>query len=289
MTLSKLFKFVYGYMLFKAFFFSLKTRVNEVDYPNAEYVSMWRSFLRGFRERELKRALNLILENSDALSECSLEIFDCFDRSSYFALIHPNHPNVTLGFIKDSDLWDIWLKDCFYKLVREKIADLIGIGDDVKILDLGCGSVSPSFYGELVSSNGIYTGIDFSKPLLNLAMARVKEGRLSDRVNLIWNYVDSKLLFKRRYDIVICSSVLQYTNVKSTMQNAVRALGGDGLVVVFSEVFSDVHKDYLNLFNLYYSLIPSFKAFPSIEEIRNCVLDCRIKVRDHIALIEISK
>ena len=73
------------------------------------------------------------------------------------------------------------------------------------------------------------------------------------------------------------------------MQNAVRALGGDGLVVVFSEVFSDVHKDYLNLFNLYYSLIPSFKAFPSIEEIKNYVLDCRIRIVDHIALIEVFK
>lgn len=40
-----------------------------------------------------------------------------------------------------------------------------------------------------------------------------------------------------------------------------------GKIIVFSELFSDVEPEKIDVFRLYYSLIPSFKDFPSVSEI----------------------
>ena len=55
--------------------------------------------------------------------------------------------------------------------------------------------------------------------------------------------------------------------MKSTLTNAVNALNGEGTIIVFSEVFTDIDPEKAKLFELYYSLVPSFKNFPSVKEI----------------------
>lgn len=281
--------FIYGYMILKSYFFKIKTNIEASDYPNAEYVRRWREFCnRTDFESLLRKAFDLI--STPPSSDC-LNLFDCLDRSSYFALIHKEHPNITLGFIKDADLWDLWLREGIFKVAREKIAEMLSLSNGDKVVDFGCGSSSPLFYGEIVGPNGLYSGIDFSKPLLNLARIRVRENHL-DWVNLRQEYVDAKLIFKRRYDYVICSSILQYADVRAVLRNAIEALGGNGVIAIFSEVFSDLEPEKAELFELYYSLIPQFKRFPSVTEILNYLLqfcEYRYKLIDKNFLkIEIS-
>ena len=289
---SDVLDFVYGYLLFKAYFFNIKTNVCNTSYPNESYAKRWREFIKSLSKDALNKALKLVTEKADVVFSGALDIYDCFDRASYFALIHPNHPNITLGFVKDADLWDMWLTEGIYKIVRQAIAEVADISSGDKVIDFGCGSASPTFYGNIVGSNGIYTGIDYSKPLLNLAYVRVKDEKIADRVNLRQEYVDSKLVFKRCYDIVICSSVLQYVDLKSTLTNAVNALNGEGIIVVFSETFSDVDTEKTKLFELYYSLIPSFRGFPSIKEIceiLDLICDYRYELIDtHLLKVEVS-
>jgi len=289
---SDVLDFVYGYLLFKAYFFNIKTNVCNTSYPNESYAKRWREFIKSLSKDALNKALKLVTEKADVVFSGALDIYDCFDRASYFALIHPNHPNITLGFVKDADLWDMWLTEGIYKIVRRAIAEIADISSGDKVIDFGCGSASPTFYGNIVGSNGIYTGIDYSKPLLNLAYVRVKDEKIADRVNLRQEYVDSKLVFKRCYDIVICSSVLQYVDLKSTLTNAVNALNGEGIIVVFSETFSDVDTEKTKLFELYYSLIPSFRRFPSIKEIceiLDLICDYRYELIDtHLLKVEVS-
>jgi len=289
---SDVLDFVYGYLLFKAYFFNIKTNVCNTSYPNESYAKRWREFIKSLSKDALNKALKLVTEKADVVFSGALDIYDCFDRASYFALIHPNHPNITLGFVKDADLWDMWLTEGIYRIVRQAIAEIADISSGDKVIDFGCGSASPTFYGNIVGSNGIYTGIDYSKPLLNLAYVRVKDEKIADRVNLRQEYVDSKLVFKRCYDIVICSSVLQYVDLKSTLTNAVNALNGEGIIVVFSETFSDVDTEKTKLFELYYSLIPSFRRFPSIKEIceiLDLICDYRYELIDtHLLKVEVS-
>ncbi len=256
--------FAYGYVILRAYFFKIRTNIDNEVYPNEEYARLWRDYFKRVDfDSMLRKAFELI---SVPPKHNCLNFYDCLTRSAYFALIHKDHPNITLGFLKDADLWDLWLREGVFKVARERIAEIISPSDGDRILDLGCGSVSPSYYAELVGPNGIYTGVDFSKPLLGLARERVKEERL-DWVNLKQEYVDSRLHFKRAYDFVICSSILQYADLKATLRNAVEALRGEGTIVVFSEVFRDLEPEKAELFELYYRLIPNFKGFPSVSGI----------------------
>lgn len=272
--------FIYGYMILKSYFFKIKTNVEKNGYPNMEYTKRWREFCSRVNfESLLKKAFKLISKHPS--SDC-LNLFDCLDRSSYFALIHKEHPNITLGFVKDADLWDLWLGEGIFKTARKRIAEILSLSNGDKVVDFGCGSYSPIFYGEIVGPNGMYSGIDFSKPLLNLAKVRVRENRL-DWVNLRQEYVDSRLIFRRKYDYVICSSILQYADVKAVLRNAVEALGENGVIAIFSEVFSDLEPEKAKLFELYYSLIPQFKRFPSVSEILNYLsqlCECKHKLID---------
>lgn len=279
--LNNVLDFIYGYLLIKSYFLYIKTNILKVNYPNIEYANKWREYVSKVNYNELiKKACELVTNINEVIEGNWLSLYDCLDKSAYFALIHENHPNITLGFTKDADLWDIWLREGIFKLVREIIADILSLSNGDKVIDLGCGSASPTFYGEIIGPNGFYTGIDFSKPLLSLAKVRVRKKNL-DWVKLNQWYVDSKITFSESYDYVICSSILQYTNFKMALNNAIRALNGNGVIIVFSEVFTDLEPERAKLFELYYSLIPSFKGFPSISDILNyihnyCEYKCKL-------------
>ncbi len=270
--------FIYGYFILKAYIFKL--RFNE-DYYNFDYMEKWKKFLK---KSDFKKLLHIAcdLMKDDADGKV-LDIVDVMERSSYFALIHPGHPNITLGFLKDADLWNLWLENGIYKYARETISEIYGIGNGDKIVDFGCGSVSPSFYAELVGEYGFYAGIDYSKPLLRIANSNCREKNLSDRVKLIQSFVDTKMEFGRRYDIAVLSSILEYSDMKGVLRNAINALHGDGKIVIFSELFTDIHPEREELFNLYYSLIPNFRKFPSVGEIKNILnsFDVLYKIKLH--------
>ncbi|RLI76866.1 hypothetical protein DRP04_12170 [Archaeoglobales archaeon] len=263
--IEKIMDFAYGYLILKSYFFLLKTELRNEEYPNKEYLKKWREFLDEVDYNVLLNEAFMKIKN--AVNGSSLDIYDNLDKASYFALIHPNHPSITLGFIKDADLWDVWLHNQPFDIIRDAVADNLSLADGDKVIDFGCGSVSPVYYGSIVGPNGIYTGIDYSKPLLDIAEARVKEQKL-DWVRLRHARVDSKLLFKRTYDYVVCTSILEYIeNTRAVLRNAAEALNYDGVMIVFSKLFKDLEPEKYGLMKLYYSLIPSFNDFPSVSEI----------------------
>ena len=258
--------FIHGYLILKSYIFSLKTRVLEKAYPNENYASLWRSFLKKANFKELLS--DAVAKISSPVDGGFIDIYDTMDRASYFALIHAQHPNITLGFIKDVDLWNLWLEDGIYRIVRETIVDLLGIGKGDRIIDFGCGSASPCFYADIVGCSGYYAGVDFSKPMLRLAEMKVRSQGLNDWVNLRLDSADARQEFKRKYDFAVLSSILEYVrSMRGVLRNSLEAIDYDGKVVVFSELFSDVEPEKMDIFRLYYSLIPSFNDFPSVSEI----------------------
>ncbi|WP_456370312.1 methyltransferase domain-containing protein [Geoglobus sp.] len=280
--------FFYGYMVLKAYVFKL--RLVE-EYPNQHYLNRWRSFLSRTDFGDLlDRACTHMRQEIDGRI---LDILDTMERASYYALIHPEHPNITLGFVKDADLWNLWLETGIYRYVRDFVSEVTGIGPGDRVVDFGCGSASPQYYAELVGSSGFYAGVDYSRSLIKIAEKNCFENGLSDRVRLIQNYAESKLEFSREYDVAILSSILEYSDPKAVLKNALNAIGNEGLIVVFSELFSDIEPDRRELFELYYSLIANFREFPSVELIRSELDRTGVpytmkKYGKHVIVVEVS-
>ncbi|RLI75243.1 hypothetical protein DRO97_03810 [Archaeoglobales archaeon] len=257
-------EFVYSYLILKSYFFKIKTKIIDSNYPNSEFVEKCRDLFRNSDFKQLlKKAFKGVKKDIDG--DC-LDFLDALDKSAYFALIHPNHPNITLGFVKDADLWDIWLNEGVFKIVREVISDKFSISSGDKIIDFGCGSASPLYFGSMVGSTGLYTGIDYSEALIKIAETRKKRENF-DRVNLIKNSVETKLQFRRKYDFAICSSILQYVDIKAVLSNILEALKYEGTIAIFSGLFRDIELEKTKLLEIYYSLIPSFKRFPELSKI----------------------
>jgi len=283
--------FMYGYLALRAYFFTLRTRLNDgAEFPNSSYAEEWRKTFEAVdREELLRNAFEFISRECDA--SC-IDLCDTFDRSSYFALIHPNHPNITLGFVKDADLWNIWLGESPFSIAREVIAEVLCLGQDsLKVVDFGCGSVSPAYYGSVMGSRGVYSGIDISHSMVRIAESKVKAERL-DWVSVRRENVETRLMARRKYDAVICSSLLQYTSLQPVLRNAGELVDYDGLLVIFSELFRDVEPEKEGIMNLYYSLIPGFKRFPAVSEILD-ILDSmgvsyRYKAGRNVLLIEFN-
>lgn len=288
-TLDKYLDFFYGYLVLKSYIFKL--RLVE-EYPNREYLERWKDFLSAADFGSLmEEACSYMKSEIDGRV---LDIADAMERASYYALIHPEHPNITLGFVKDADLWNLWLEYGIYRYAREVISEVVGIGPGDKIVDFGCGSASPVYYSELIGSTGFYSGVDYSRPLLKIAEKTCLECGLSDRVRLIQGYADSKLGYTQRYDIALLSSILEYCDLRAVLKNALDALGNQGRIVIFSELFSDLEPERNELFELYYSLIPNFKGFPSVREIedeldRLGVLHSTRTYGKHLLVIDVSE
>ncbi len=266
-SLEDTMEFIYSYLVIKSYYFGIKTGLfyGSGKYPNKRYCERWQDF---FREADydllLKEAFRRMRINADPTS---LDLFDCMDRSSYFALVHPNHPNITLGFIKDADLWDIWFKGGVFELARNAIAEKNVVEEGIKVLDFGCGSVSPLFYSELVGNSGIYSGVELSAPLSKLATLRLRE-KFLDQGSVRQDNVEKRLIFKRKYDVVLISFLLENTsNHRAVLRNALEALEYNGKILINSFLFEDLEPEKKDLFELYFSLIPSFRKFPSIPEI----------------------
>ena len=284
--------FVYGYLILKSYIFSLKTKVLETIYPNENYASIWRSFLKRVDFKELlSEAVEKI---SSPVDGGFIDVYDTMDRASYFALIHAQHPNITLGFTKDADLWNLWLENGIYQIVRETVVEVLNIGKGDRIIDFGCGSASPPFYAGVVEYTGYYAGIDFSKPMLKIAETKIRNQGMYDWVNLKFDSADVKQEFRRKYDFAILSSVLEYvSSVRGVLRNSLNAIDYEGKIIIFSELFSDIEPRKLELFKLYYSLIPNFNGFPSVSGILELLDEIGINYNyrllgNHLLLINVD-
>ncbi len=287
--IDRMMDFFYGYLIFKAYIFKLRFQDNN---GNREYSEMWKKFFSKIDfGKLLDKATKFMKKEIDGKI---LDLADIMDKASYYALIHPNHPNITLGFVKDADLWNLLLEYGIYKYVREKIADILRIDRGDKIIDFGCGSVSPCFYADIIGEYGIYSGMDYSKPMLRIAEKLCKSKGIFDRVNLVQGYAESKQKFKREFDLAVMSSIMEYSETKGLLRNAMEALKYEGKIAIFSELFRDIEPEREYLFNLYYSLIPNFKRFPSVKEITQILDNSGVsfsidKYGKHIVVIELAK
>jgi|Deesub1362B_J571_1020462.scaffolds.fasta_scaffold00548_10 SAM-dependent methyltransferase len=259
--------FLYSQLVISSYYFGLKTGLieGEVDnYPNVKYAEKWRNF---FRKTDYDALLNLAFDKMRIRVDGSvIDLFECMSRCSYFALIHPEHPNITLGFIKDADLWDIWLNSGIFKMTRELMVERELVWEGARVLDFGCGSASPLFYSEFVGESGYYSGVEYSPSLSRIASIRIREKRCTAVVRN--ENIERRLNFKRSYDVVLMSFVLEHVeNLRGVMKNALSAIDSEGIILINTFLFSDLEPEKKDLMELYFSLIPSFKSFPSLDEI----------------------
>ncbi|WP_457750912.1 class I SAM-dependent methyltransferase [Thermococcus sp.] len=197
-----------------------------------------------------------------------VEILEELYKMAGYAFISKEHPKILMDFDKGADFWDMRLLMEPYRLGRRAVSEILKLRDGMRVLDLGCGSVSPIEIGEQVGPNGKYLGVDFSPGLLSIASTRVKNSRMD------WVYLKEmdirKLVPKTSYDAVIMSFVLHYFQdpgavVARTMQ--MLEPGGKLLII---EPFRDEFPNVVAL-GFFESLTPEFVRFPTVHDVINSI------------------
>ncbi|WP_297548662.1 methyltransferase domain-containing protein [Thermococcus sp.] len=199
---------------------------------------------------------NLLLPDWVSIQE---EIYRMVD----YAFITPTHPQILMDFDKDADFWDMRMSTSFSQAYRKVMVDVAGIKPGFSVLDIGCGSVSPEFFGKIVGYDGLYMGVDYSPALLEIARLRVEEKNLP--VSL--KEIDARLIRPvNEYDAVLMSFVLEYMpDREKVLKNAFETLKPGGKLIIV-EPFRDSFEN-ISALEFFESLNKDFTGFPSISEI----------------------
>lgn len=257
---------------------SIEELLNSINVSNKAYLKSLLSayyelgILDGTGEKmSTKRFLRTIALEYDNLKEIIpgwIPIQDEIAKMANHAFISFENSKVMMDFDKDADFWDMRLSNPLAHLYREIIAELGGLRDGLRVLDLGCGSVSPVELGSYVGPNGEYVGVDFSPGLLSIAQERVKEHGM-DWVTL--KELDIMTLIPRRkYDVVIMSFVLEY--LPNTYSGIMKALDfvdeGGKLIIVepFRENFENIAA-----WEFFEKLAKEFRRFPKKADVINAL------------------
>ncbi|MBP1910935.1 class I SAM-dependent methyltransferase [Thermococcus stetteri] len=194
-----------------------------------------------------------------------------------YAFITPTHPQILMDFDKDADFWDMRMSTSFSSLYRQAIAEVAGIKAGMSVLDIGCGSVSPAYFGRLVGYNGFYLGLDYSYALLDIARTRIA----GESLPVVLKEMDATLIRPvNSYDVVIMSFFLEYVqNRRRILKNALEGLKRGGKLVIV-DPFRDRFK-YVHALEFFESLNRDFVGFPSVSEIKEIVssLDFEVSVK----------
>jgi len=201
-----------------------------------------------------------------AIPYLSLDVMPIFDRILEFAEVSFNS-KFSAGFMdfdKNAEFWDIRLSGYSANIYRRIIRELGGIFPGKRVLDLGCGSVSPMELGKVVGPDGVYVGVDFSHNLLEIAKRRVK------RLGLDWvvlKEVDVQALkSKGIYDVVVISFLLEYIpSIQRIINTAVGVLEKGGRIVVVEPFRENYPK--IEAWEFFEKLTKEFIRFPSKQEI----------------------
>jgi len=207
---------------------------------------------------------NLSAEDAGKLLSDWVQIVEELYKMADYAFISAEHPKILMDFDKGADFWDMRLLMELNRTYRQLAASLLGLEDGMRILDLGCGSVSPVELGEAVGPNGKYVGVDFSPGLLSIAKARVRNARMDW---VVLREMDiRKLVVKNTYDAVVMSFVLEYLeNPGAAVKRAIGTLEPGGKLVII-EPFRDNYPRIAAL-EFFESLTREFTHFPSSEDI----------------------
>jgi len=257
---------------------SIEELLNSINVSNKAYLKSLLSayyelgILDGTGEKmSTKRFLRTITLEYDNLKEIIpgwIPIQDEIAKMANHAFISFENSKVMMDFDKDADFWDMRLSNPLAHLYREIIADLGGLRDGLRVLDLGCGSVSPVELGSYVGPNGEYVGVDFSPGLLSIAQERVKEHGM-DWVTL--KELDIMTLIPRRkYDVVIMSFVLEYLpNIYSGIMKALDFVDEGGKLIIvepFRENFENIAA-----WEFFEKLAKEFRRFPKKSDVINAL------------------
>jgi len=209
-----------------------------------------------------------------------LTMYDYIASMAHYKAISENHPNVLMSFGKDADVWDIFLSNPFCNAYRKVCSELISLSRGDRVLDVGCGSVSPLYFSEIVGPNGAYTGVENSGQLASLATKRIR------RMGYDWARVSlasiENLFISSQYDCVICTDVLNYLRSPAVaLKNMLKALRKKGKLVIF-DLFPDNINFHYRVYEFYNSLNPSFKGFVTAEKVINILkkLDPDLKINE---------
>jgi len=181
-----------------------------------------------------------------------------------YAFITPTHPHILMDFDKDADFWDMRMNTSFASAYRKTMAELANIRPGSAVLDIGCGSVSPGFFGEVVGYNGLYLGLDYSPALLEIARSRVEKKGLS----VFLKELDARLIRPvNEYDAVLMSFVLEYIpDREKVLKNAFETLKRGGKLVIV-EPFKDAFEN-VSALEFFEALNKDFTGFPVASEIK---------------------
>ncbi|NJE61473.1 class I SAM-dependent methyltransferase [Thermococcus sp. 21S7] len=187
-----------------------------------------------------------------------------------YAFITPVHPHVLMDFDKDADFWDMRMNTKFSRAYRDVTASLLGIKKGMSVLDIGCGSVSPAYFGEKVGYNGFYMGVDYSPALLDIARARVEAKNLPVELKEL----DARLIRPvNEYDAVILSFVLEYVEPKDrgrVLKNALDVLKSGGRMAIVDPFIDSF--EFVPALEFFESLNKEFRGFPAAKEITERIL-----------------
>ncbi len=208
---------------------------------------------------EFEYLLELSPENAKYLLPGWVPIFEEIYKMVDYASITPEHPKILMDFDKDADFWDMRLSLEFNSIYRKIIAEAGKLQDEMRVLDLGCGSVSPLEIGQFLGPNGKYVGIDFSPGILSIAESRIKSAGFDW---VILKEMDiRKIMPKNRYDVVIMSFVLEYLDsINRVIKTVMDILEENGKLIIV-EPFKE---NYPNIpaWEFFESLSKEFIGFP---------------------------
>ena len=213
------------------------------------------------------RSINYNLKlNAEALPYLALDVIPIFDRMFEFVEVSLNSksPASFMDFDKNAEFWDMRLNSQLTKIYRTIIKELGEITRGKRVLDLGCGSVSPEEIGKVVGYEGLYMGVDFSHNLLDIAKRRVKRNGLDW---VILKEIDvQRIKPKGEYDVVIISFLLEYIpEIQRVINSAVNVLSEGGKLIIV-EPFRENYPG-IEAWEFFEKLTKEFVKFPSRNEI----------------------
>ncbi len=196
-----------------------------------------------------------------------ITMYDNIAKMGQYAGINYDHPSIFLGFEKDADFWDLTLNNTFHLYFRSVIAEYMDI-EGKRVLDVGCGSVSPRYFGKKIGPQGLYRGIDISRKLLKIAENRKSKEGL-DWVDLKkMNVVD--LYPKPKYDIAIASLTFKYLEKDARiLKNIMKSLLPGGKLIIFNEVFPEKISKNIAALKFFNSLSKYYTQYLEAKEIKN--------------------